>query len=550
MSSWRGAGVAGPEHDYVIVGGGSAGCVLAHRLSEDPDIRVLLIEAGPVCDDLIARIPAASAYQLRRPSILWKYYTTPQSTLNGRAIYQPRGRMLGGTSGINGMCFVRGHPRDFDGWAELGADGWSFEDCLPYFRRLEDYRGPVSSYRGRGGPLRVTRPAVLNPLSMAFLEAGPGVGLPLSPDQNGAQQRGVSVHDTTIRDGRRETAASAYIEPIASRANLTLALDTQVVRIEFDAARAVGVLTRSRDGVRRFVARREVIVSAGAVGSPQLLMLSGIGPTEQIGALGLPTVADLPGVGQNLQDHAAVDVAYTISEPISLARHGAFWRQAVAGLRWIVRKDGVAARTPFEVGAFAESEHATGYPDLQCVFVPVTKDRLTPDLSVHGFSLSIGVGTVASRGRVRVVSADPDVAPQIDPKYFSEPVDLAREVSAISLARELAAQPAFARHRPRELSPGPNVRCAADIADYVRTSAFGCYHLSGTCRMGRDPLAVVDGYGRVFGVEGLRVCDASIFPAVPNGNTNAAVLMAAERIADRILGRPMLPPERVDARPA
>ena len=517
-------------YDYVIVGAGSAGCVLAARLSEDPAVRVLLLEAGGPDDRMEIRIPAAFS-KLFKSDVDWAYFTEEQPHLNQRRLYWPRGKVLGGSSSINAMIYMRGSRHDYDHWAGLGNPGWSFADVLPLFKKSEDQQHGASEYHGVGGPLRVEDPCYRNPLSHAFVEAGLQLGLSLNLDFNGQQQPGVGFYQVTQRNGRRWSAADAYLRPALGRSNLTVETRAHATRVLSEKTRATGI-EYVRDAKKQEArAGREVILCGGTVNSPQLLMLSGIGPADHLRSLGIPVVADLPGVGQNLQDHMIVPVAYRCTRPVSLAAAETFFHK----MEYLLFHRGPLASNVAEAGAFVGSRAGLPAPDLQFHFGPVY--YLTHSLERprgHGFTVGPTQLCPASRGYIRLRSADPLAPPAIQPGYFSDPVDVATFLDGIRLARELAQARAFDKFRGAEVCPGTQVRSGEEFIQYLRGGLETLYHPVGTCKMGGDPLAVVDARLRVRGIEGLRVADASVMPAITSGNTNAPTILIAEKAAEMI----------------
>ena len=533
--------------DYVIVGAGSAGCVLASRLTEEPDIRVLLLEAGPV-DHAYAwqlHMPAALAYPLANDRYNWAYRGEPEPHMDGRRMYCPRGRVLGGSSSINGMAYVRGHARDYDRWAQGGLRGWDYAHVLPYFKRAESREAGGDLYRGDRGPLHVATGACANPLYRAFIEAGQQAGYPFTADMNGFQQEGFGAMDMTTWRGRRWSTASAYLRPAMSRPNLGVRTRALSTRVLLDGRRAIGV-EYAHDGRRTEVrAEREVILAGGAINSPQLLMLSGIGEAEELSGYGIPVVADLPGVGKNLQDHLEIYVQHVCTQPISLYAALKPWNQARIGLEWIFLKRGLGASSHFEAGAFIRSRAGLEHPDLQYHFLPIAMnyDGSNP-ADTHGFQAHVGPMRPTSAGRIRLRSADPKEPPSILFNYMATESDREEMRAGVRLTREIFSQGAFDPYRGPELSPGPEVQSDAEIDAFVRQKAESAYHPSGTCKMGTesDSTAVVDGECRVYGVERLRVVDASIMPSIVSGNLNAPVIMLAEKAADMIRGHPPLDP--------
>lgn len=531
--------------DFVIAGGGSAGCVLANRLSASGKWQVCLVEAGPADSSPFIRMPAGIIPLIRSRILNWSYWTTPQRHCGQRAMYWPRGRTLGGSSSINGMCYVRGHAADYDHWARLGNDGWAFDDVLPYFRRLEHFEaidkvrdGP--RYHGRGGPLNVAEPRYVNPLMRRFVEAATQAGHVPTDDFNGPQQEGVGLYHTTQKDGQRCSNARAYLEPARGRPNLTIITRAQATRVLFEGKRAVGLRYLHAGRYTDLRARVEVIASAGAIGSPQLLLLSGLGARAELERHGIETVHELPGVGENLQDH--LDIHVTVAEKtrhaLSLRPLGLLKTIANA-FRYLFGRRGELTSNFAQAGGFLRSEPGEPVPDLQFHFVPFVYanhgQSLAPLFRHYAYTLMTCQLRPASRGTVRLANADPLTAPRIDANYLSDERDLEALVRGLKHARAVLAQPAFAAHRGAEMEPGAEVQDDEQIRAYIRAKAETVYHPVGTCRMGRDAMAVVDPRLRVHGIEGLRVVDASVMPTLIGGNTNAPTTMIAERAADLIL---------------
>jgi choline dehydrogenase len=528
--------------DYVIVGAGSAGCVLANRLSAQPGASVLLLEAGPRDRTWKIHMPAALTYNLRDAKYNWAYETEPQAHMNGRRLYWPRGRVLGGSSSLNAMVYVRGHALDYDRWAGNGLPGWSYAHVLPYFKRAETCARGGDDYRGTSGPLHVSRGAMANPLFAAFIEAGQQAGYSFTADMNGFQQEGFGPMDMTIHRGRRWSAAAAYLRPAMRRRNLRVMVGALATRIVHETGRATAVEFRHR-GVLVRARAREIILAGGAINSPQLLLLSGIGPADEIRRHGIAVVHDLPGVGRNLQDHLELYVQYASKQPITLYLTESPVRRVGIGARWFLLKSGLGASAHLEAGAFIRRNAEAAHPDLQFHFLPsLVHDHGRKPIGRHGFQAHVGPMRPTSAGYIRLRSPDPAVHPEIQPLYLATEQDRREMRDAVTLTREIFAQSAFDPFRGAEIQPGAPVRSDADIDAFVRAKSDSAYHPCGTCRMGVDELAVVDGELRVQGIAGLRVVDASIMPSMVSGNLNAPTIMIAEKAADMILGRPAVEP--------
>ncbi|HLJ19349.1 MAG TPA: choline dehydrogenase [Stellaceae bacterium] len=527
------------SHDYVIVGAGSAGCVLANRLSA-AGASVLVLEAGPADRTWKIQMPAALTYNLCDTKYNWSYETEPQPHMDGRRMYWPRGRVLGGSSSLNAMVYVRGHALDYDRWAGNGLPEWSYAHVLPYFKRAETYARGGDDYRGDSGPLNVSRGTMRNPLFAAFIEAGQQAGYPFTADMNGFQQEGFGPMDMTIHRGRRWSAAAAYLRPAMPRPNLKVITGALATCIVVEGGRAIAVEFRRRGALERARAR-EIILSGGAINSPQLLLLSGIGPADELRGHGIRAVHDLPGVGRNLQDHLELYVQHACKEPITLYLTESMVNRVAIGAQWFLFKSGLGASAHLEAGAFIRRNAEAAHPDLQYHFLPsLVNDHGRKPIGRHGFQAHVGPMRPTSAGYLRLRSSDPTVHPEIQPFYLATEQDRREMRDAVRLTREIFAQKAFDRFRGAEIQPGEGVRSDAEIDAFVRAKSDSAYHPCGTCRMGVDEQAVVDGELRVRGLDGLRVVDASIMPSEVSGNLNAPTIMIAEKAADMILGRPPL----------
>ena len=532
--------------DYVIVGAGSAGCVLADRLSADGRHKVLVIEYGGSDGSIYIQMPSALSIPMNMPKYNWFYHSEPEPRLNGRRMHTPRGKVLGGSSSINGLVYIRGNPMDFERWASEGARGWSYRNVLPYFKRAERREEGGDQYRGAAGKLNTSYGRLTNPLHAAWLAAGSEAGYPQTRDVNGFQQEGFGRMDMTVGEGRRCSAARAYLKPAMTRPNLEVITHALATRVLFDGRRATGVEYTRGGATHRANAAREVILSGGPINSPQLLKLSGVGPAEELRALGIGVVQDLPGVGENLQDHLEFYFQVACTEPITLYSSINWRSRALIGARWLLFKDGLGATNHFETCGFIRSRAGIAYPDIQYHFLPMAVAYDGSTLAQeHGFQAHVGPMRSKSRGWVRLASTRPEDKPRILFNYLSHPDDQVEMRACVRLTREIFAQPAFDRYRGRELQPGADVRSDDEIDAFIRAKVESAYHPSCSCKMGEegDPMAVVDSQTRVRGLERLRVVDSSIMPSVTTGNLNAPTIMLAEKAADHILGRGMLSAE-------
>ncbi len=535
------------EADFVIVGAGSAGCAMAYRLSA-AGASVLVIEHGGTDRGPFIQMPAALSYPMNMPLYDWGYQSEPEPHLGGRRLATPRGKVIGGSSSINGMVYVRGHARDFDAWAGLGADGWSYADVLPYFRRMENWHdgghGGDAAWRGQDGPLHVTRGPRTNPLHHAFVEAGRQAGYEVTADYNGEKQEGFGPMEQTIWKGRRWSAANAYLRPALKRPNCDL-IRAFARRVVTEDRRATGVEVEHGGRIRVIRARREVILAASSINSPKLLLLSGIGPAAELAAHGIPLVADRPGVGKNLQDHLELYLQMAASQPVTLYKHWNLLSKALIGAQWLFTRTGLGASNQFESAAFVRSAPGVEYPDIQYHFLPIAV-RYDGQAAAegHGFQAHVGPMRSASRGQITLKSADPKDAPGILFNYMSHEKDWSDFRTCIRLTREIFAQDAFRPFIRHEIQPGETVQTDDELNDFIREHVESAYHPSCSCRMGRrdDPMAVVDPECRVIGVDNLRLADSSVFPVITNGNINAPSIMVGEKASDHILGVSPLAP--------
>ena len=536
------------QADYVIVGAGSAGCAMAYRLSEAGK-SVIVIEYGGTDAGPLIQMPAALSYPMNMPLYDWGYLSEPEPHLGGRRMATPRGKVIGGSSSINGMIYVRGHAKDYDYWAESGAEGWNYASVLPYFKRMEQWHdgghGGDASWRGKSGPLHVSRGPRNNPLTRAFVDAGRQAGYPVTDDYNGQQQEGFGPFDATIWKGRRWSAANAYLRPALQRKNCILVRGL-AQKVVIKNGRATGVQIKKAGMTKTINAKEEVIIAASSINSPKLLMLSGIGPGKELAKHGIEVVAERLGVGQNLQDHLEMYIQMTATQPVSLYK---YWNPFMKGLisaQWLFTKTGIGASNQFESAAFIRSQAGVEYPDIQYHFLPIAVryDGQTA-AEGHGFQAHVGPMRSQSRGQITLNSAAPSEAPQIQFNYMSYEKDWEDFRSCIRLTRQIFAQEAFSSYAGYEIQPGNECQSNEDLDAFTRENVESAYHPCGTCKMGsaNDPMAVVDPECRVIGVDGLRVADSSIFPRITNGNLNGPSIMTGEKAADHILGRGMLAPE-------
>lgn len=540
--------MAEPVFDYLIVGAGSAGCVLANRLGSDPNVRILVLEAGPADKSWTIDMPSAVGIVVGGSRYNWRYESEPEPHLDNRRIGTPRGRTLGGSSSINGMVYMRGHARDYDAWAEQGCTGWNYAQVLPYFIRAQQHRDGGDDYRGANGHLHVTPGDTQTPLCAAFIKAGAEAGYGLSDDLNGYRQEAFGPVDRTTRNGRRWSTARGYLSEALARGNVTVATGALALRILLEGKRAIGVEYEQSGKVHQALATREVLLTSGAINSPQLLLLSGIGPAAELRDVGINVIHDLPGVGKRLNDHPDTVVQYRCKQPVSLypwtTAPGKWW----IGARWFVTHDGLAASNHFEAGAFIRSRAGVEHPDLQLTFMPLAVQPGSVDLvQGHAFQIHIDLMRPTSLGSVTLNSADPRQPPRILFNYLQTEQDRADMRAGARLVREIIGQPAMAALKGEELVPGAHAQSDAKLDAWARQVTETGYHASGTCKMGPadDPEAVVDAQLRVHGLERLRVVDASIMPIIVSGNTNAPTVMIAEKASDLIRGLTPLPPSQV-----
>jgi choline dehydrogenase len=525
------------EVDYAIVGAGSAGCVLANRLSADGKYSVLLLEAGPKDTNLWIHVPLGYGRLFKEKSVNWMYQTEPEPGLGGRRVFQPRGKVLGGSSSINGLLYVRGQSQDYDRWRQFGNQGWGFDDVLPYFKKAENQQRGGGEFHGVGGPLPVSDTRYLDPISAAFVAAAAEIGIPTNPDFNGASQEGAGFFQTTTRHGRRASAAVAYLAPAKARSNLRIETAALARRIVFERRRAVAVEYRQGGTTRTVRARKEIVVCGGAYNSPQLLQLSGVGPADLLRDHGIPVVLDSPGVGHDLQDHLQVRVVMRATQPITLNDViNSPLRRILAGAQYAAFRRGPLSIAAGTSGAFFKTNQRLATPDIQIHFLPFSTDKMGERLHAFpGFTASVCQLRPESRGSLRIRSADPTAAPEIRINYLAAEVDRVANVEGLKILRRILRAPALKPYVADEVDPGAGISSDDELLDYCRARGTTIYHPTSTCRMGDDPLAVVDSRLRLRGIEGLRVVDASVMPDLVSGNTNAAVIMIAEKASDMML---------------